>query len=136
MERRPSSDLYRALGHPVRLDILQALLDDGEACVCHLEARFGLRQAFLSQHLGRLRQAGLVADRREGLNVYYRLASPAVRGLLEAGERLEADLRRPAGADRTVRHTRRVAVDGCPCPQCLASKSRRGVAVAVVSARK
>jgi ArsR family transcriptional regulator len=134
MERRPSSDLYRALGHPVRLDILKALLDDGEACVCHLEARLGLRQAFLSQHLGRLRQAGLVADRREGLNVYYRVASPAVRSVLEVGERLQADLRRPAGADRTVRRARRAAVDGCPCPRCQASNSRRAVAAA--SARK
>ena len=129
MDRRPSSDLYRALGHPVRLDILQALLEDDEACVCHLEARFGLRQAFLSQHLGRLRQAGLVADRREGLNVYYRLASPAVRGLLKAGERLQADLGRPA-AIRAKRHTRRAAVDGCPCPRCEASKPRRSVAAA------
>ena len=130
MDRRTSSDLYRALGHPVRLDILKALLDDGEACVCHLEARFGLRQAFLSQHLGRLRLAGLVADRREGLNVYYRLASPAVRGLLEAGERLEADLGRPAVAIRTRRHTHHAAVDGCPCPRCEASKPRRAVAAA------
>jgi ArsR family transcriptional regulator len=113
---------------------LRALLDDGEACVCHLEARLGLRQAFLSQHLSRLRQAGLVADRREGLNVFYRSSSPAVRALLDAGERLEADLRRPAGAGRDVRPTRRAAVDGCPCPRCEATKPHRVGASASVSA--
>jgi ArsR family transcriptional regulator len=113
--------LFRAIGHPVRLEILEALLEDGEACVCHLEARLGLRQAYLSQHLARLRQVGLVIDRREGLNVFYRPCTASVRGLLEAGERLAADLGIPAANAREPRLVRgRVAPD-CPCPRCQKS---------------
>lgn len=119
----------------MRLDILRALLEDGEACVCHLEARLGVRQAYLSQHLARLRQAGLVADRRVGLNVFYRPASSAVRGLLEAGERLGKDLGRPA-ANRRPRRARPIAIDGCPCPQCERSKPRRAVASVTPSASR
>ena len=50
--------LLKALSHPARLAILEALRQ-GEACVCHLEALFGWRQAYLSQQLMVLRAAGL-----------------------------------------------------------------------------
>src|SRR5690349_29500 len=48
--------LFHALMHPARLTILNTLRD-GEACVCHLEARLGYRQAYLSQQLAALRAA-------------------------------------------------------------------------------
>jgi ArsR family transcriptional regulator len=115
-----SADVFRALGHSVRVEILKALLEDGEGCVCHLETRLGLRQAYLSQHLSRLRQAGLVTDRREGLNVFYRAVSPAVGRLLEAGERLEKELRSEPAPARTPRRSPHTAIDGCPCPRCQA----------------
>ena len=115
---RSAAEHFRALGHPTRLDIMQVLVAEGEACVCHLEARLGLRQAYLSQQLARLRQSGLVADRREGLNIYYRPASPAIRKLLEAGARLETAL----GAAGDVRQVARASADPgqepCPCPRC------------------
>ncbi len=57
--------IYKALAHPTRLAILD-LLRDGEHCVCHLEAFLGLRQAYISQQLLILREAGLVQDRRDG----------------------------------------------------------------------
>jgi DNA-binding transcriptional ArsR family regulator len=60
------SGLLKALGHPVRLRILQELRQQ-EACVCHLEAVLRQRQAYISQQLMRLREAGLVEDRREGM---------------------------------------------------------------------
>ena len=130
---RLAADLFRALGHPVRLEILETLLAEGEACVCHLETRLGLRQAYLAQHLARLRRAGLVADRREGLNVFYRPASAAIGRLLEAGERLEASL----GAGGKNRRTPHPASDqgkrACPCPRCQEAEHRgvTGVAVAL-----
>lgn len=52
------ADLFRLLGQPVRLRILLAI-GTGEACVCHLEAHLGLRQALISQYLMVLRDAGL-----------------------------------------------------------------------------
>ena len=52
-----------------RLEILLGI-GAGEACVCHLEAMFGLRQATLSQHLMALREAGVVTDRREDVTFF------------------------------------------------------------------
>jgi len=132
---RSAAEHFRALGHPTRLDIMQVLVAEGEVCVCHLEARLGLRQAYLSQHLARLRQAGLVVDRREGLNVYYRPASPAIRKLLEAGTRLETslgaagDVRRPAVASAGA------GQEPCPCPRCQAGRSRGPAGLAAIPAR-
>ena len=77
------AEIGKALGHPVRLQILQVLREE-EACVCHLEAILGQRQAYISQHLMRLREAGLVVDRREGMNVFYSLANEAIGSLLGA----------------------------------------------------
>jgi hypothetical protein len=58
-----------------------------------------------------------------------------VQGLLEAGERLEADLRMPAVAIRARRRTHPAAVDGCPCPRCQVSKPRRAASAAASAGR-
>ncbi len=71
----------QAIGHPARLQILLAI-GEGEACVCHLEAAFGWRQAYLSQHLMALREAGLVTDRRESRFIFYRLTDPRLLSVL------------------------------------------------------
>ncbi len=68
---------FQALGEPARLEILQSLRD-GERTVTEVAAATGLRQANLSKHLQMLHRLGLVARRREGLFVRYRLADPAV----------------------------------------------------------
>jgi len=64
-----AGQLLRLLGQAERLSILLAI-GEGEACVCHLEAVFGLRQAHISQQLMVLRDAGLVTDRRDGWNIF------------------------------------------------------------------
>ena len=113
-----AAQILRALGHPVRLEILRVLVSEGEACVCHLEARLGLRQAYLSQQLSRLRSTGLVVDRREGLNVFYRLASPAIRRVLEAADGLTATLGTSADSRTTPETVRDQRERPCPCPRC------------------
>ncbi len=72
LEVRRVSRLFKALGDETRLRIV-ALLSHGELCVCHLEEALGLSQPNVSRHLGILRSAGVVEDRREGNWVYYRL---------------------------------------------------------------
>jgi ArsR family transcriptional regulator len=66
------AELFKALGDPVRLRIL-ALLRVREACVCELSSLLPVSQPAVSQHLRRLRQAGLVAERRHKYWTYYRL---------------------------------------------------------------
>ena len=80
----PPARLFKILGHPARLAIL-AILREGEECVCHLEAVLGYRQAYISQHLMTLREAGLVRDRREGANVFYRVIDRGVFAAIDAG---------------------------------------------------
>ena len=75
--------LFKLLSHPSRLAILQ-VLRGGEECVCHLEATLGLRQAYISRQTHGVRQVGLVTDRREGWNVFYRVVKPEVYTLLDA----------------------------------------------------
>ena len=103
--------LFKLLSHPSRLAILH-VLRDGEQCVCHMEAVLGLRQAYISQHLMVLRQAGLVTDRREGWNVFYRVVKPEVYALLEAAF---ATLQ-PAGAPPLLFCLEKPVA--CPCPKC------------------
>ena len=71
-----SSQLLKALADPVRLRILHLLLDQDEICVCHLHESLQLAQPTVSRHLAYLRKHGLVAARKDGQWVYYRLAKP------------------------------------------------------------
>jgi ArsR family transcriptional regulator len=70
---RPVSQLFKALGDETRLRIV-ALLAHRELCVCHIQETLGLSQPNVSRQLGVLRAAGVVAARREGSWVYYRVA--------------------------------------------------------------
>jgi DNA-binding transcriptional ArsR family regulator len=68
---------WKALSDETRLRILK-LLEKGELCVCHIMAVLDMGQSRISRHMGILKQAGLVDDRRTGKWVFYRLAEGAV----------------------------------------------------------
>jgi DNA-binding transcriptional ArsR family regulator len=68
-----ASDLLKALANPNRLSIVCLLLE-GESSVAEIENELGIRQPTLSQQLGELREAGLVATRRDAKHIYYRVA--------------------------------------------------------------
>jgi len=74
--------LLKALGNDRRLLILCSLVG-GEKTVGELEAKVGLGQSALSQHLARLRRDGLVATRRAAQHIHYRLASTEVLAVIE-----------------------------------------------------
>lgn len=78
------ANLFRVLGHPARVRILE-LLRDGERSVGALQKELGLDSGGTSQHLAALRRIGLVESRREGTSVYYRVEDERVFDLLEAG---------------------------------------------------
>lgn len=71
--------LYQALADPTRLRMLAILADapGGELCVCHIHGGLALSQPTASRHLATLRRAGLVAARRDGIWMHYRLVRPA-----------------------------------------------------------
>ncbi len=74
--------LLALLAHATRLQIVE-LLRHGEVCVCDMQAALSQRQAYVSQHLMALREAGIVTCRKDGLRVYYQLSDPRILGLLD-----------------------------------------------------
>ena len=95
--------LLRAMANENRLLIL-CLLADGEKSVGELESVIEIRQPTLSQQLARLRKDELVATRRDGKTIYYRMASAESRAVIELlyklfcnPERLAAKRKRPSG---------------------------------------
>jgi DNA-binding transcriptional ArsR family regulator len=120
-----AAGVARALAHPVRLQILELLRDEG-AYVMHLTAALGRPQANISQHLGILREAGLVMDEREGMTVIYRVRDPRVFDLVDRLKALAALPAGPAygpgrrGALSRQRARLGKAGQGCRCPRCRA----------------
>lgn len=82
-----AAKLFRGLGDPMRLAILVALAE-GEVRVTDLVARLGGSQGNVSGHLACLKDCGLVSDRPDGRQVFYRIARPEVVRVLRAGEDL------------------------------------------------
>jgi ArsR family transcriptional regulator, arsenate/arsenite/antimonite-responsive transcriptional repressor len=75
-ENKPSLDLlFRALADPTRLRLLN-LIADREICVCYFVEILRISQPKVSRHLAYLRRAGIVASRREGKWMHYRLVAP------------------------------------------------------------
>ncbi|MEW6504225.1 MAG: metalloregulator ArsR/SmtB family transcription factor [Chloroflexota bacterium] len=103
-----AAQLFKALAHPARLAILE-VLGNGEECVCHLETMLGFRQAYLSQQLAVLREAGILQDRREGWNIYYRIVREDVFDILSAIRSTLPEYNRRE--DLTELHE-------CDCPKC------------------
>lgn len=85
-----AAKLFRGLGDRTRLALLLALLD-GEQRVTDLVQRVGTSQANVSNHLGCLRECGLIAARPDGRQTFYRVASDEVETLLRAAEGLLAE---------------------------------------------
>ncbi len=75
--------LFHALSDPTRLHLVE-LLADGEHCVCDLMAAVDAAQSRLSFHLKTLKDAGLVADRKDGRWVHYRLRPEALEEMADA----------------------------------------------------
>lgn len=119
MDLKPNqelSSLFKALNHPVRLAILDVLRID-EACVCHLEVVLGQRQAYISQQLSVLREAGIIQDRRDGWNVYYQVTDRAIFEII--------DLARQFFFGDQIPRTE-VSATNCSCPKCQAREEIQG----------
>jgi|SRR5271167_4860330 ArsR family transcriptional regulator len=77
MKPKQSLDgLFRALGDPTRLRLIN-LMAEQEVCVCYFTEVIGAPQPKISRHLAYLRRAGIVAARRDGKWMHYRLVRPA-----------------------------------------------------------
>ncbi|MDR5693648.1 MAG: metalloregulator ArsR/SmtB family transcription factor [Armatimonadota bacterium] len=83
--------LFRGFSDPSRLSILEALRD-GPLTVTEIVEATGLSQSNVSNHLGCLRDCGLVSRRQQGRYVFYQLSDPRVRRLLHLADELLAEV--------------------------------------------
>jgi DNA-binding transcriptional ArsR family regulator len=67
--------VFKALGHPLRLGVVE-FLQNGEKCVCEIVEEVGTEISNVSKHLSILKKSGIVADRRDGIKIMYRLTMP------------------------------------------------------------
>ena len=98
--RRQRAAVFKALGHPARLQIVEELAAD-ECCVCELVDTVGLGWSTVSRHLAVLKAAGVLEDEKRGQQVFYRLTLPCVKSFfdcLDAARKGEAvEVRRCCG---------------------------------------
>ncbi len=106
------AEYLKVLGSPFRIQILFSI-GSGEACVCHLEAILKKRQAYISQHLMVIRDAGILDTRRDGKYIYYRVAD---KGLFELFKSTAEILNLPSGSLVDLSESPKQI--NCDCPQC------------------
>ena len=85
--RAYKAELFKALGHPARIRILE-ILREGEASVSDLQVQLEVESSVVSQQLAVLRARRLVETRKVGSNVFYRVRDPQVWQMLDAGREL------------------------------------------------
>lgn len=115
--------LFAALADPIRLRLLN-LMDGKEVCVCYFVEILGLSQPKISRHLAYLRRAGIVAARREGKWMHYKIVVPKHAGaarilsetlsVLGEDRMMQADLSRLSKACCSPQKL--PALDGAPLP--------------------
>ena len=71
------ADIAKAIAHPVRVAALE-FVKDGEQCVCDIAEAVGTERSNLSKHLSVMVNAGVLASRKDGLKVMYRVKTPCV----------------------------------------------------------
>ncbi len=86
---RDAAQVLKCIGHPIRLQIIELLDAQGELNVGAICSELELEQAVASQHLTLMRDRGILASRRDGVNVYYRVADEKVPHVIECLRRCE-----------------------------------------------
>lgn len=78
------SEFLKVLAHPVRLCIVNGLLNSGGCNVSHMQDCLEIPQSTISQHLQKLRAAGIIEGERNGLEIVYRVKDERVKILVES----------------------------------------------------
>ena len=77
------AEVLKALAHPVRLCIVRGLIEKGGCNVCHMQECLGMPQSTTSQHMQKLRSAGIISGQRKGLEVTYKVCDQRVVELIK-----------------------------------------------------
>ena len=110
---RQIANILKVLGSAFRVKLLDSI-GTGEACVCHLEAVMKKRQAYISQHLMVLRDAGILETRRDGKYVFYRVADEGIFEVIESAAAIQG-----ISPENLPKVTESVPHADCACPNCV-----------------
>ena len=86
------AEIFKALGHPIRLKIVYGLLQVGGCNVKNMQECLGLHQATVSQHLIHLKSRGLIESTRQGLEMFYSVTNPLAVSLIDTVANQSTDL--------------------------------------------
>lgn len=78
------AELLKSIAHPVRLCIVRGLIEQGECNVNKIQDCLALPQSTVSQHLGKLRDLGIVRCRRQGVEVYYQVVNEDIQRIVRS----------------------------------------------------
>jgi len=93
--------MLKCLGHPIRLQVLDLLERREEATVTEIHDELNIEQAVASQHLSLMRDKGILARRKEGVNALYRLADPRALKVLECLRATSMELDTNSGLEQS-----------------------------------
>lgn len=82
--------LFKALGHPIRYEIVKFLLDEPK-CVCKLNENINFSQSNLSQHLKVLKEAGILKSEKHGLLIMYSVTNDEIGELIRKSEEIVSE---------------------------------------------
>lgn len=77
------AELLKTIAHPVRICIIRGLLKKGECNVTYMQSCLGTPQSTVSQHIQKLKAAGIIEGRRNGLEIYYKVKNEKVAMLIK-----------------------------------------------------
>ena len=77
------AELLKTVAHPVRICMIRGLLKKGECNVTYMQSCLGTPQSTVSQHIQKLKAAGIIEGRRSGLEIYYKVKDEKVTALIK-----------------------------------------------------
>ncbi|WP_035144999.1 ArsR/SmtB family transcription factor [Clostridium tetanomorphum] len=77
------AEILKVLAHPVRLCIVKGLIEKGQCNVTHMQNCLEMPQSTISQHLQKLRTAGIIKGERNGLEINYRICDKKICNLIK-----------------------------------------------------
>ncbi len=83
LEFSKEAEIFKALGHPIRLKIVYGLLKVGGCNVKNMQECLGLHQATVSQHLIHLKSRGIITSTRQGLEMIYKVTDPWAKCIVD-----------------------------------------------------
>lgn len=79
-----NSELLKALAHPVRLCIVKGLLESGCSNVSNMQNCLDMPQSTISQHISKLKSAGIIVGERNGLEIIYKVSNEKIEKIIKA----------------------------------------------------